>query len=118
MPLYSTTIALAGTAEERVIVSAWVALLIFNAYQISTVTSFGPLTFGFRFFTAGFHCAPVWVIVETMLSLPPRVPITAISALPLAGAVSMSTSKEVELLFEPPPTRIPRIGVQAAEWSL
>ena len=82
IPLYSETMRLAESEAARLKVTVESALLMFRAYQISTVT---PLVF--VFWIARVHVAPVWVAEVTRLSEFPRVPMTAMRAFPLAGGL-------------------------------
>ena len=106
-PLYSTT-----TAAERS--EAWVMVIAvpapaatLDATQISVVVPVALLAWAARD-----QLAPVWAMPDTLLSLVPRVEITATSVLPATGAALIVTLKLVlELVPVFPVALRTRIGV-------
>ena len=105
-PLYSMTTA----AERRlawVIDTAATAPETLGATQISVVVPVALLAWAARD-----QLAPVWAMPDTLLSLVPRVEITATSVLPATGAALIVTLKLVlELVPVFPVALRTRIGV-------
>src|SRR3990170_1399466 len=87
MPEYSTTTAEAFMLVARLMVMPVAAPETFKAYQISTVTPLALVDC-----VARCQEAPVCEMLVTRLALVPRVPMTAIKALPFTGAGLMVTA--------------------------